>query len=54
MKDPVLRCTWDELKNHPWWKTPVPQTKKKNPNSKFENMMKQTYTFTKRIYEPQL
>ena len=52
MKDPVQRCTWDELKNHPWWKTPVVQPKKKSPNSKFENMMKQPYSFTKRIYEP--
>lgn len=39
-KDPVKRCNWDELKSHPWWKTPYVSTKKKTPNSKFEQMMK--------------
>ena len=36
-KDPVKRCNWEELKNHPWWKTPVVSNKKKSSNnSKFE------------------
>ena len=53
-KDPVNRINWDEVKNHPWWTTPAAQTKKKSPNSKFESMMRQTYSFTERIYQPQL
>ena len=62
-KDPINRINWDEIKKHPWWTTPVESSagsKKKEAasgsgnNKFFDNLKKQTYTFTKRIYQPQL
>ena len=62
-KDPVDRINWDEIKRHPWWATPIQTTasgKKGGPspasgnNKFFDNLKKQTYTFTKRIYQPQV
>ena len=68
-KDPVNRIWWDELKKHPWWTTPVkddnsegkpPQLPSggsagspEGPYS-FDNLKTQTYSFTKRLYQPQL
>jgi serine/threonine protein kinase len=53
-KDPVERITWDELKKHPWWKTPVTTPSAANPNKFFDSRKKKQYSFTRRIYQPQL
>ncbi len=68
-KDPVNRIWWDELKKHSWWTTPVKDDSgdgkpaqlpsggssgsPEGPYS-FDNLKKQTYSFTKRHYQPQL
>lgn len=65
-KDPIDRINWEEIKKHPWWSTPVESsagskqsqkgaaTSGSGNNKFFDNLKKQTYIFTKRIYQPQL
>ena len=67
-KDPVNRIWWDELKKHSWWTTPVKDDSSESKAAQstgassgqpegpysFDNLKKQTYSFTKRLYQPQL
>ena len=59
-KDPVFRCTWDEIKGHEWFSTPLDSSSDKDKGAaapgghfSFDTLKKQTYKFTKRIYQPQ-
>jgi hypothetical protein len=64
----VNRIWWDELKKHPWWTTPIKDDSSESKPAQtsgaapaqpegpysFDNLKKQTYSFTKRLYQPQL
>jgi serine/threonine protein kinase len=59
-KDPVGRATWDDVRKHAWWSTPVVEkpvgqvaAAGGNAHFDFNKLLHQTYSFTKRLYLPQ-